>query len=176
MRAFATTFLFISITLLSVMRNSSTLLHSRKGHHWRIDIHRPRGCSDPLRYTVFLTGVVSPEYYRQRYMDLTLFQDFTRCLTKMCRACPGIVSQTSLDELPDYPNAYQLATVEGGPFRIALVLGRQFDGTVETILAVYDTDDDEAPMLCVTDREIAAFRDDCRNALLAVGVQPTGNR
>lgn len=148
------------------MQHPSTLLHTHKGSHWRIDIHRPEGISDPLQFTVFLTGKVAADFHRSRFMELSVFRIFTKCALHMLEELPNLVAQALLEDVPTYPDARCIAAIEKTVFRIDLVLSRRLDRTLETMLAVYDTDDDRAPMLLATDVEIAELCNDCIAALL----------
>lgn len=148
----------------------STLLHSRQGRHWRIDVHRPQGVSDPLEFTVFLTGEVAADFHRSRFMELSVFRLFTSCLLHMVAELPELVATAMLEGVPTYPKARCIAMIEKSVFRIKLVLSRRRDGSLETVIATYDTDDDRAPMLLATDAEIGELCRDCVDALAAVGV------
>lgn len=149
----------------------STLLYSRKGRKWRIDVHRAEGVFDPFAFTVFFTGEVAKDFHRSRYMGLSLFKIFATCIEHTRRVLPTAVGELQPAEVPAYPRAISSTMAKGPEFRVDLALSRRHDGTLETMIAVYDADDDAAPMLVASNDEITDLCRDCVDVLAHFGVK-----
>ena len=150
--------------------DASTLLYSRHGPKWRIDVHRAEDVFDPLAFTVFLTGYVAPDFHRSRYMELELFQTFVAGVEHARKVLPRIVGRLKPEDTPDYPNAIGSTVAQGPAFNVEIALSRRVGGSLEKMVAVYDTDDDAAPMLVATDDEIDELCRDCSEVLAHFGI------
>jgi hypothetical protein len=147
-----------------VSPSRSTLVHSLKKPHWRIDVHRPKGVRDPWQFTVFLTGIVAPDFHRSRYMELGHFVAFTNSLEEARRRLPDALAEVSRKDVPSYPHSIGRLLASGSMYEIHVFLTRRCC-SVETTLSVYDLDDDAAPMLNATDHEIEELSRDCIDTL-----------
>ena len=153
-----------------VTPSPSTLVHSVKKPNWRIDVHRPEGVDDVRRFTVFLTGVVAPDFHRSRFMEMGVFIGFTRGVLHAREQLPDLLADIELEDVPLYPDALDTVVAENSMFRIHFALSRECC-SVEQVLAIYDADGDTAPMLIATDAEIGELCRDCSEVLAHFGIE-----
>jgi hypothetical protein len=144
-----------------------SLVHSCSGTRWRIDVHRPMGVSDPEHFTVFLTGNLGGNVYRSRQMPMALFRCLAGCLEFARRETPRILAETEAKVVPHFPQSLAQELARSDVFYVTIAICRQQNGHVEPTLALYDAEDDAAPILIAMDQEIDALCHDCAAAMAA---------
>ena len=147
----------------------TTLVHSLKKPHWRIDVHRPKGAQCECEFMVFLTGMVAPDLHRSRYMKLDLFVSVANSIDHARKHLPELLADVSPDDLPQFPEATGTLISSGAAHRVHLVLCRR-NGVLDKALAIYDADDNEAPMLIASNDEIDELCRDCCSVLGYFGI------
>jgi hypothetical protein len=144
-----------------------TLIHSIKGPRWRIDVHRPEGESDPETSIIFLTGHMGGNVYRSRQMPISLFRELTLCLEHARLKTPELLRKARKKKVPEYPSSLASELARSNIFYVSVAICSR-EGRLEPTLALYDAEDDEAPVLIAEDiEEIEALCHDCKAAAAA---------
>jgi hypothetical protein len=142
-----------------------TLIHTSKGARWRIDVHRPQGVTDPEQCVVFLTGNMDGNVYRSRNMALEYFLEVVRGMEHARRTTPELLAAAT--DVPMFPKSLTHELARAELFYITIALSRVADGCIEPTLALYDAEDDAAPVLMAIDEEIGELCRDCAAAIAA---------
>jgi len=150
-----------------------TLIHSAKGPRWRIDVHQPKGVTDPEDFMVFLTGDMGQNVYRSRHMRMGLFRSLAGCLEFARRETPRILAETKVKAVSDFPQSLSQELARSELFYVTIAVCRREDGHIEPTLALYDAEDDTAPVLIAMDQEIDTLCQDC-SAVMAAAAAARG--
>lgn len=148
----------------------SSLFWSRKGAAWSIDVHKC--CSSPeAEYTVFLTGR-HEALWRSREMDGEFFVEIVDCAQRLWKEWPHLREdcRTYFAELPSLPSAALKGRVCFGSCQIQLLAHKDQDDIVPT-LAMYDAEDQSAPVLYAVGSDIERLIEDLSQASAATGIE-----
>jgi hypothetical protein len=99
-------------------------------------------------------------------MSPTVFLEVTGAVTRMHRFVREDVDALIQDpfDIPKMPKCRPLAEMTHGPCRIAVVAHRDEDDSIAVTLAVYDRDDDTAPVLYAVGEDIDRLATDLEDA------------
>jgi hypothetical protein len=99
-------------------------------------------------------------------MPATVFLEVTEAVQRMHRFVREDVATLIEDasDIPKMPKCRPLAEMTHGPCRIAVVAHRNEDDSIALTLAVYDLDDDTAPVLYAVDEDIDRLATDLEDA------------
>ena len=143
----------------------SKVIWHRNRAGWSIDLHQSTTLSTDDRYWVFLTGRFEG-LWRSRHMPATVFLEVTGAVTRMHRFIREDVDALIEDalDIPKMPKCRPLAEMTRGPCRIEVVAHRNEDDSIAVTLAVYDRDDDTAPVLYAVGEDIDRLATDLEDA------------
>lgn len=103
-------------------------------------------------------------------MELSHFVAVANCLEQVRRDLPAAFAEVQTEDVPKYPQTVGRMMASGSTFEVHLFLSRRCCA-VETTIAVYDLDDDKAPMLIASDEEINELCRDCIDTLREFGIE-----
>jgi hypothetical protein len=147
------------------MESPSRVIWHRNRAGWSIDLHQAATLSSDESYWVFLTGRFEG-LWRSRHMAPTVFLEVTDAVTRMHRFIRDEVDALveNAADIPKMPQCRPLAEMTRGPCRIEVVAHRNEVDSVAVTLAVYDRDDDSAPVLYAIGEDVDRLAMDLEEA------------
>jgi hypothetical protein len=151
------------------MESPSKVIWHRNRGGWSIDLHESTTLSRGDRYWVFLTGRFEG-LWRSRHMAATVFLEVADAVTRMHRFARNEVGALidNASDIPKMPQCRPLAELTCGPCRIEIVAHRNEDDSIAVTLAVYDRDDDSAPVLYAVAEDIDRLAMDLEDACFEI--------